>query len=74
MEWSPDEDNDSVCACCGQDVVPEIERGYAFGEDQALCFSCALERGGVYSEHEDRWVRTPNLTGLLLPSERESFA
>jgi hypothetical protein len=33
-------------------------------EDAALCFACAVRRGGSYSEAHDHWTKAPNLKGL----------
>lgn len=52
------------CARCGARIWPERERGYRFGEQQALCWECALALGGRYDGERERWVQTPNITGL----------
>jgi hypothetical protein len=64
MDASPDEGRDSVCADCGVAIDVALERGYSFSEEQALCFSCAVARGGAYDELHDHWTKPPNLRGL----------
>jgi hypothetical protein len=36
-----------------------------------LCDACAVDRGGVYDEPEDRWAVPPDLAGL--PEEAASW-
>lgn len=59
-------DTSAVCAQCGAEFSPELERGYVFGDedDQVLCYACALARSGVHDEVHDRWVKPPDLSGL----------
>jgi hypothetical protein len=59
-----DDDEIAVCAECGTEVEPETERGFRIGERAALCFECAVERGGTYDETEERWLEPPDLEGL----------
>jgi hypothetical protein len=54
----------STCIECGAEVWAERDRAYSVTADDVLCYACALRRGGVYSEPEDRWVKVPDLTGL----------
>lgn len=54
----------AICAACGTELEPETERGFRIGERGALCFECAVERGGTYDETEDRWLEPPDLEGL----------
>jgi hypothetical protein len=53
-----------ACASCGAEVSLGVDRVFALTEDAALCFACALRRGGSYSEAHDRWTQAPSLTGL----------
>lgn len=53
-----------ACAECGAEISPALERAYAFGEGAALCWACALRRGGTYDEAEDRWVEPPATADL----------
>lgn len=59
-----DETTPAFCADCGREIAPEIERGFRFGEAQALCFGCAERRGGTFDERTDHWTREPDLTDL----------
>jgi hypothetical protein len=43
------------CAECGAVFYPSRDRGFAFGSDAALCFDCAVRRGGRWDELHDRW-------------------
>jgi len=52
------------CWLCGDEVQVEVDRGYLVSAEIVLCHECAAKRGGVYDEHEDRWVVPPDLTGL----------
>lgn len=54
------------CADCGAPVEPGRDRGYAIGGERtlALCWDCAIRRGGAYEEDEDRWVRPPQTDDL----------
>jgi hypothetical protein len=47
------------CLDCGAAIAPERERAFAVGDDMYLCFECAVRRGGVYDEREDRWMVPP---------------
>lgn len=59
------EDYDRVlCLQCGADVSASRDRAYPIGGDDALCFRCALDRGGRYDEDHDRWSEAPKLDGL----------
>lgn len=52
------------CADCGAELDPEVERGFRFGEQRALCFACAVRRGGTWDEAHDRWADEPDLADL----------
>ena len=49
------------CLDCRATIAPERERAFAVSEDVYLCFACAVRRGGVYDEAEDRWVVPPRV-------------
>jgi hypothetical protein len=49
---------------CGAEISLGVDRAFALSEDAALCFACAVGRGGSYSEAHDRWTKAPNLSGL----------
>jgi hypothetical protein len=59
-----EEDELTECAECGDEIAPATDEAFAFGETGVLCLECALQRGGVYDALEDRWTRTPDLSGL----------
>jgi recombinational DNA repair protein (RecF pathway) len=52
------------CAECDTEIDPGRERGFGLGGGGALCYECALRRGGRYDEVQDRWVEEPQLGGL----------
>ena len=52
------------CAACGATVDVRGARAYAFGTASALCFECALGRGGSYDAAEDRWIEAPRISDL----------
>jgi hypothetical protein len=60
----PDDDTIAVCADCGTEVELDIDRGFRVGERAALCFECAVERGGTYDENDERWLEPPDLEGI----------
>lgn len=60
--------DDSVCADCGAQIAAGRERGFALSAGVALCFACAVERGGVYDEQRDAWTQAPD-TADLPPAE-----
>jgi ketol-acid reductoisomerase len=60
------------CADCGAKVNVGLQRGYTVGENAALCWSCAIERGARFDEDEDRWSEAPDVTGLI-PDEEHKY-
>lgn len=52
------------CSQCGAEVSRGADRVFILTQDNALCFACALKRGGVYDEAHDTWKRAPDLQGL----------
>jgi hypothetical protein len=57
------------CADCGAPLDVGRERGYQGEGDWALCRECAIARGGRFDENEDRWMVTPDVTGLRSDDE-----
>jgi hypothetical protein len=49
------------CRDCGE---PTGERAYGFGDSEALCWSCALRRGGSYDADQGRWAVAPDTSDL----------
>jgi hypothetical protein len=64
-EW----DEQANCAECGALISRAAERGFAFGEAEVLCFTCAERRGGRYDADQDRWTLPPSLAGLPVSDE-----
>jgi len=60
----------TMCASCGEEISAARDRAYVIGEDEAICFSCAIDRGGEYDELEDRWTEGPDLAGVPSSAER----
>jgi hypothetical protein len=54
------------CASCGTHITTSGDRPFPFGDEQTLCFSCAVARGGVHDEDVDRWTQAPDLSGLAI--------
>lgn len=52
------------CVLCGSDVSLGLDCAYAMSVDAALCFSCAVCRGGVYDESRHTWIALPDTGGL----------
>jgi hypothetical protein len=61
---STEESQLGPCTSCGTLVSPQ-DRPYAFGEDELLCYACAIARNGVYDEAHDRWAPAPYVSDLL---------
>ncbi len=38
---------ETLCAVC-EEPTSVAERAFPFGDEAALCFRCALDRGGLY--------------------------
>ena len=53
-----------VCAQCGRGFIPENESGFRFGTNGALCWTCAIQRGGTHDPEVDAWTHAPDLQGL----------
>lgn len=53
-----------VCTLCGESVKPATERAFAFGDEDVLCYACAVRRGGRYDDAEDRWTVPPKVADL----------
>jgi len=53
-----------ACLSCGAEVSLGVDRAFALTDDAALCFACAVRRGGSYNEAHDQWTKAPNLSGL----------
>jgi hypothetical protein len=51
------------CRGCGAEIAT-VERAYVFGQEDMLCFECAVARGGTYDERLDRWEPTPDVSDL----------
>jgi hypothetical protein len=64
-------DDLTTCADCGAEISRSTERGFAIGDSAVLCFACAERRGGSYDAEEDRWTRTPSLSGLDVVEESD---
>jgi hypothetical protein len=52
------------CADCGAEFSVERDRGYSFEPEGALCFDCAVKRGGAYDGLHECWADAPNVSGL----------
>lgn len=53
-----------TCIECGTTIAVEdaaTERVFALTPEVILCHSCALRRGGVYDDADDKWKIAPNL-------------
>jgi hypothetical protein len=53
------------CLECGAMVAPAVDRVFPVGCEEIICMECALRRGGVYDENEDRWETEPRIADLL---------
>jgi hypothetical protein len=62
------------CLQCGASISIARDRAYPLGDDEALCFSCALARGGRYDDLHDRWTAAPSVKGLPLAEQARARA
>jgi len=60
----PDEQVDERCADCGDEMNSGAERGFPVGSEAALCFRCAVARGGCWDEAQQRWTVEPDFADL----------
>ena len=51
------------CVACAVDFVTGADPSYAFGAS-ALCWDCAIRRGGVYDADADSWTEAPSVSDL----------
>lgn len=58
------------CALCGGDISLGRDCAYAM-VGSALCFSCAVCRGGVYDDARRMWSSPPDVTGLDRPLQTQ---
>ncbi|HEX9621880.1 MAG TPA: hypothetical protein VF989_17160 [Polyangiaceae bacterium] len=61
----------ATCAACGGEVST-MERTYLFGNEEVLCFRCAVARNGIYDEPHDHWTVAPNVDDLLRETAGEA--
>jgi hypothetical protein len=54
------------CLECGAEISLALDRTFALDDDVALCFACAIKRGGSYDAAHDTWSHAPNLRGLRM--------
>ena len=52
---------------CGAGVYMSGSRAYGIGDWGALCWSCAIRRGGQYDADEERWTTAPSTDDLRRP-------
>ena len=57
------------CAECEAPVDVGRERCYRGEGNWALCWGCAIARGGQFDENEGRWTRLPDVIGLTPQDE-----
>jgi hypothetical protein len=61
-----------TCTECGTDVGLDESHSFSGGGGVTLCWACAVKRGGVFDEKQERW-RVPPRTADL-PDERRPHA
>lgn len=52
------------CVSCEEEISADDRRAYLFGDGAALCYECAIERGGRYDEGRDDWTRAPDVSAF----------
>jgi hypothetical protein len=55
----------SECDECGGNVESDGTPAFLLEDECALCFECALRRGGHYDFAHAVWFVSPDLTGLV---------
>ena len=50
----------AICAQCGEEIPPELERAFLLGPDEVLCYECAVARGAVYDDVNEAWLVAPD--------------
>lgn len=63
----------AVCLDCGEQFDVVRERGFPLSEADAICPACAMRRGGVYDENEDKWETEPDVSDLRPLAESAEF-
>lgn len=56
-----------TCIECGATIAEEdaaAARVFALTPEVILCHACAMRRGGVYDDAEDKWKIAPRLEGV----------
>lgn len=53
-----------ICAHCHGVLETGTDCAFYFGEHGALCFSCAVARGGTYDDERERWTTPPRISDL----------
>jgi hypothetical protein len=53
-----------ACSACGAEISLRGDRVFAFGAASALCWECALGRGGRYDAVHERWEEDPRVADL----------
>jgi hypothetical protein len=61
---SDEEERVDVCDVCGEPVDTINERAYAFGDEGIVCWSCAIDRGGIWDVERECWSTEPDLEGV----------
>lgn len=52
------------CSLCGSDILLDAGPHFVLDEHAALCFSCAVSRGGVYDDSKQQWLVLPDTNGI----------
>lgn len=67
MQGDEEDEREIACACadCGESI-PGGVRSYEFGEQSALCWACAVKRGGSYDAKRERWTTKPSTANLRI--------
>ncbi len=56
------------CISCASEISFARDRAFAITDEDALCYACAIDRGGVYDELHDRWTKPADASGLPILS------
>ncbi len=54
----------ATCADCGARFDAVSDRGFGIDAESALCWTCALRRGGTWDEEREQWSTEPGVADL----------
>jgi hypothetical protein len=62
-----------AAAMQGSAELASDDVSYAFGYQSAMCFDCAVRRGGSYDAVNERWATLPRIDDLFRGAEPREY-